>query len=350
MNIPHYTFGQTSIAKVSDSKELSQILVDPWLKSETIIIKPNWVTSEIANFTDAKTLRILFEALDSNFVVTESHIHNLNDAPEGRNITVGDKEVNMKWLLTGEGWKWLIENPDWDWFQKDGYWDVVKKDDKTFLDKNGFTDLFKEFDVSYINVTDEVWSGRIADPAKVKKSVESRFKPVQIKKLYSMVPKKLYDIRGCTFISFAKIKMYATFALKNLFGMIPDPARPWWHGLNNSRLASSIIDINKVYHSLFNVYGICEALNIKSFAHPEGRYSLVLPRMKYNVSGGSGVLAFGRDLVSLDAILLNLTDGLIFSSEKINQEPIKLAEEEFGTHNREYLEASKMTVGHWFLP
>ncbi|MHA1303053.1 MAG: DUF362 domain-containing protein [Candidatus Heimdallarchaeaceae archaeon] len=335
---------------MSDSDELKQLLVDPWLKSETIIIKPNWVSTELANFTDVKTLRMLLEALDSHFVVTESHIHNLIHAPEGRNITVGDKQVNMKWLLTGEGWKWLIENPSWDWFKKDGHWDEIKKYDKIFLDENGFTDLFKEFDVDYINVTDEVWSGRIADPTEVKTLVESRFKPVQIKKLYSMVPKKLYDLRGSTFISFAKIKMYASFTLKNLFGMIPDPARPWWHGLNESRIASSIVDINKIYHTLFNVYGICEALTIKSFSHPEGKFSLFLPRMKYNVSEGSGVVVFGRDLVSLDAILLNLTNGLILQSEKINQEPIYLAEEEFGSYNREFLEESKIKVGHWFLP
>lgn len=350
MTILHHIFGQTNIAKVSDSVELRQILVDPWFKSQTIIIKPNWVSTEAANFTDAKTLRMLFEALDSHFVVTEAHTHNLNDAHEGRNITVEDKQVSMKWLMSGEGWRWLIENPNWDWFKRGGHWDEIKKDDKTFLDENGFTDLFKEFDVTYVNVTDEVWSGKIADPIEIEKLVASRFKPVQVRNLYSMVPKRLYDVRGSTFISFAKIKMYATFTLKNLFGMIPDPARPWWHGFNESKIASSIVDINKIYHALFNVYGICEALTVKSFSHPEGKFSLSLPRMKYNISDGSGVLVFGRDLVSLDAILLNITDGEIFQDEKINRESIYLAEEEFGAVNQELLKESKEKVGQWFLP
>jgi len=71
-------------------------------------------------------------------------------------IFIGDKEVNLNWFLKGDGWKWLIENPDWDWFKKEGYWDQLKKLEKNLLDKYGFTDLFKEFDVSYLNVTNEI--------------------------------------------------------------------------------------------------------------------------------------------------------------------------------------------------
>ena len=349
MPILHHKFGQTTIAKVSDSDELRQILVDPWLKSETIIIKPNWVTNEPANFTDSETLRMMFEALDSQIVVTESHIL-LRRAREGMNFTVGDKEVNWKWLLMGEGWNWLIANPDWDWFKKGGHWDQIKKEDKAFLDENGFTDLFKEFNISYINVTDEVWKGRIADPTKVKRSVETRFKPVQTDMLYSMVPKKLYEMRGSTFISLAKLKMYASFTLKNLFGMIPDPARPWWHGPKGSRIAMSIVDINKVYHSLFNVYGICEALYTMSFPHPKGKFPLLLPRMKYNIVEGLGVVAFGRDLISLDAILLNLTDQWILQVPELNRVPIDMAAEEFGAYDREILKESQMKVGNWISP
>ncbi|MFQ6124524.1 MAG: hypothetical protein ACE5R6_07975 [Candidatus Heimdallarchaeota archaeon] len=173
MSIPHYKFNQTTIAKVSDSGELRRMLVDPWLKSEAIIIKPNWVTNEPANFTDSETLRMMFEVIDSHIVVTESHIL-LRRAREGMNFIVGDKTVNWKWLLMGESWNWLIANPNWDWFRKGGHWDRIKKEDKAFLDEQGFTDLFKEFNVSYINVTDEVWNGRITDPTKVK----SQWRPV----------------------------------------------------------------------------------------------------------------------------------------------------------------------------
>ena len=349
MSIPYHKFGQITIAKVSNSDELKQILIDPWLESETIIIKPNWVSTAPAAFIDSKTLRMILEALDSHIVVTESHTHSFNLLEDGMSFTIGDREVNWEWFLKDDGWNWFIENPDWDWFKKGGYWDQLKKVDKAFLDEYGFTDLFKEFDVSYINVTDEVWNERIANPTEVKRSVESRFKPVQIDKLYCMIPKKLYDLRGSTFISFAKLKHYASFTIKNIFGMIPDPMRPWWHGLNGSRIATSIIDINKIYHSLFNVYGICEALNATAFPHPEGKFEDLFMG-KYNIIKGFGVVAFGRHLVSLDAILLNLTDQWIKQVTEINKVPIDMAQEEFGAYDKGFLKESKLKVGNWLSP
>jgi hypothetical protein len=265
----------------------------------------------------------------------------------GMSFTVKGKEVNWKWLLKGEGWRWLIEHPSWDWFREEGHWDRIREEDRAFLDQNGFTDLFKEFNVEYINVTEEVWRGNIADPNEVKRAVESRFKPVATEKLYSMMPKRLYDLRGSTLLSLAKLKMYASFCMKNLFGMIPDPLRPWWHGPNHSKIARSIVDVNKVYQSLFNVYGICEAIYSTSIPHPEGEYELTLPHMRYNIVDGLRMVAFGRDLVTLDAILLNLTEGWIYQSVELNQKPIEIAEEEFGAYDREAVRKSKEKVGSW---
>ncbi|MHA2007860.1 MAG: hypothetical protein ACXABO_04830 [Promethearchaeota archaeon] len=352
MNIPHHKFGQITIAKVSNSDELKQIMIDPWLESDTIIIKPNWSSTAPATFTDSKTLRTLFEVIDSRIVVTESYTylfsHTALDS-EKMSIFIGDKEVNLNWFLKGEGWKWLIENPDWDWFKKEGYWDQLKKLEKNLLDKYGFTDLFKEFDVSYLNVTNEIWSGRIADPIKVKKAVESRFSPLQLDKLYSMIPKKLYDLRGSTFISFAKLKLYATFTIQNIFGMIPDPLRSWWHGHDDSRIVTSIIDINKIYHSLFNVYGVCEALNATSFRHPEGKIEDWFLG-KYGIRKNMGVISFGRHLGSLDSLLLNLTDHWIEKLSEWTQKLTDLAQKEFGESDRKILKESKKKVGNWLTP
>ena len=344
MPILSHRFGQTTIAKLSGPHELKQLLVDPWLQSETVIIKPNFVATDPGYATDSEALRALLEALDSRIVVTESHMvpRSMNLMEGGMDFTVGGQEVNWMWLMGGDGWRWLIENPDWGWFMEGGHWDQIKKEDKAFLDERGFTDLFNEFGVEYVNVTDEVWSGRIADPTEVKRSVESLFNPVHIEKLYGMVPKKLHELRGSTFISYSKLQDYNSFTLKNLFGMIPDPVRAWWHGPKNSRIASSIVDINKVYRSLFNVYGICETLHTNPISHPEGELVNALGA-RYNIVRGLGVVAFGRDLVSLDAIFCNLA-GL-----DINQFGgyIGKAEEEFGAYDREALEESKMKVGGW---
>ena len=158
MSVNHQIFGPTTIAKLNNPNEISQILDDPWLKNQTIIIKPNWVSTDPADFTDADTLRVLLEALDSPVVVTESYClaRSMNLLNQGLGFTVEGKEVNWKWLLKGDGWKWLTENPDWNWFISGEHWNQIIREDKAFIDKYGFTDLFNEFDVTYINVSEEV--------------------------------------------------------------------------------------------------------------------------------------------------------------------------------------------------
>jgi len=132
--------------------------------------------------------------------------------------------------------------------------------------------------------------------------------------------------------------------MKNLFGLIPDPFRPWWHGPKNSRIARSIVDVNKVYHALFNVYGICEALNTLGVPHSEGRFETSLA-YRYNIVEDLGLLVFGRDLVSLDAILLSLNDHLML--QEPNRMALDIAEQEFGSYDRDVLKESKMKVGGW---
>jgi hypothetical protein len=125
------------------------------------------------------------------------------------------------------------------------------------------------------------------------------------------------------------MKMYASFTIKNLFGMIPDPLRPYWHGPKNSTITQSIIDINKIYHSLFNVFGICEAIFTLPIIHPEGKYEGIYSG-RYNINDGTGFVALGRNLAALDALLLYLTDPSIRLIADLNRDPIDLAEDELG--------------------
>jgi len=186
-----HRFGNATIAKVNNADEIKRLLSDPLFDSEYIIFKPNWVSTDPADFTDADTLRVLFQAIDSKIIVTESYclIRSLNLLENGMCFTANGKEVHWKWLLKGEGWNWLIQNPDWDWFIDGEHWSQIQNEEKAFLEKFGFSDLFKEFNVTYVNVTEEVWNGRIANPVEVKKIVESQFRPIQTEKLYSLVPK-----------------------------------------------------------------------------------------------------------------------------------------------------------------
>jgi len=342
MHPTHHSFGQTTVAKIRNSEELKKILVDPYIESEYTIIKPNWVTDEPADFTDAETLRIIFEALESKIIITESYSARIHG--ENINFKINDKQVNWRWLLKGEGWRWLTENPDWNWF-KDKHWNKLQSEDQKFLDENGFTDLFSEFDVEYVNVTDEVWSGRIANSACIKKLVESQYEPVENENMYSMVPRKFYDLRGSLFISLAKLKMYSSFTIKNLFGMIPDPVRPWWHGKNDNKLATSIVDITKIYHALFKMYGVCESLTTSAVPDPEGDY-IGLYSGKYRIVHDHGFISFSQNLVELDSILLNLTRESRTQVMKINVKPVECAEKIFGTFDKELLHKIKK-VENW---
>jgi hypothetical protein len=340
---------KTIIAKIRDSRDLQKIIVDFCGESETTIVKPNWVSADPGDYTEADTLRSLFESLDSRIVVTESlHIGRSLNLNKGKSFMIEDREVNWSWLLKGEGWNWLIENPEWGWFKKEGHWEQILEEDKAYLDRYGFSDLFDDFNVNYINCTDEVWNKRFADPVLVKKVVESQYNPVKTERLYEMIPQKLFNLKGSTFISLARLKNYASFTLKNMFGMIIDPMRCWWHGRQNSRIASSIVDINKIYHSFFNMCGICEALNATAVPDPKGQYQ-GLYTGRYSLLKDLDIITMSRDLVSLDSILLHLSKPWIRINEKVNLNPIKLAAKEgLGKYDEEVLKEAELKAGDWF--
>lgn len=335
-------FGPVTLARARSAADLKRLLRDPWLEADRIIIKPNWAGTDLGVFTDSDTLRMLLEVLDSEIIIAEAYQINRTTVEKSGDIrfSVEGKERNWHWLLKG-GWRWVQRNPSWDWFREKGLWDQIRTMDKWFLDEYGFTDLFNEFGVEYINVTEEVWQGRTIDPQQVKKTVEAKFSPVFTDKLYGCVPRKLFDLRGSTFVSFAKVKHYASFTLKNVFGLIPDPLRAWWHGPKNERFDQSINDVNKIYASLFNMYGICEALRYTAVSHPEGEFGE--PRMKYNVAKDLGIVSFGRHLVSVDAALFSL---LGLDPQKI--EYLKLGEEAFGSFDRTIVETARISTGDWF--
>jgi len=327
-------FGSVTLGRVRESADLRRLLSDPLFESDILIVKPSWYSPHLGNFTDAETLGMLLEALDGRVVVTEAYSMDRQDG-------------TMKFTVDGEevDWRWILKHPSWDWIREEGHWDQIREQDRWFLNEHGFTDLFAEHDVEYVNVTEEVWQGRTADHRKVKEAVESRFAPVFREELYGYVPSRLYELRGAPLISFGRVKgirgTYPSLTMKNLFGFIPDPLRSWWHGPSDKWLGKSIVDINKVYAALFNVYGICEALRYATVNHPEGEVKV--PWGSYNIVRDLDVAALGRHLVSLDATLCGLIG---VDPEKVSY--LELGEEAFGPYDRRYLEDAKAEAADWF--
>jgi len=72
---------------------------------------------------------------------------------------------------------------------------------------------------------------------------------------------------------------------------------------------------------------------------------------RFDVVEGLGFVACGRDLVSIDSLLMGLTEGRIGAAERVNREPIRLAEEEgLGASDGRALEEARAKVGDWFTP
>lgn len=327
-------FGDVTLGKVRTSRELSSLLVDPCFESETVVIKPNWFSPHPANFTGAETLRMLLEALDSRVVVVEAY-------------TLEKQDGSMKFTVNGEevDWTWIMNHPSWDWAREGGRWDEIRRQDRWFMDSHGFSDLFQEFGVEYINVTEEVWSGRVADPGVVREVVEGVLGPVFREKLYTFLPEKLHELTGSTLVSFGKVKgiesTFPSLTMKNMFGLIPDPLRSWWHGPKDERLGDSIVDITKVYASFFRLYGICEAIKQVTISHPEGEVEA--PWGRYNIIRDQGTLALGPNLVSLDAVLCGL---IRVDPEKVSY--LQKGEKVFGEYDRGQVERARKEAHNWF--
>ncbi len=253
----------------------------------------------------------------------------------------------MTFTVDGEkvDWRWILRNPSWEWIKEGGRWDEIRRQDAWFLEEYGFKDLFEEFGVDYINVTEEAWKGRTADSILVKDAVEEKFSPAFTDKLYGFLPERLHDLRGSTLISYGKVKgiggTYPSLTLKNLFGLIPDPLRSWWHGPDDGMLGDSIIDIVKVYAAFFDLYGVCEAINEVTISHPEGEVKA--PWGSYNIARDLGVVALGSNLVTLDAVLCGL---IRVDPEKVSY--LKSGEEVFGHYSRLMVKAAELASKEWF--
>ena len=331
----HQRISDSIFTRVNTADEFTRFLGENLPKSDPLIIKADWVGIEDGSPRNLEALRCIAEAAKGKVIITEGHQlwRSRILEPSGLKFTVNNQEVDWNWLLEGKGWTWLIrQRADWSFFIKGPHWSHIMKEERAFLEKYGFTDFFKDNGIEYINVTDEIWSGRIADPKRVKEVVELKYSPAFTEKLYGFVPEKLYRHRGSSLVSLSKRKDYQSFTMKNNFGLIPDPVRAWWHGFKKAntvgpggaRLAKSVLDINKVYGALFNLVGVFEA--------PRGDWSTFTRDV--GLSGG---------MAQLDAILNRLSR---FDPESAAY--ISSGNGVFGTFNPELLEEAELNLAGWF--
>jgi uncharacterized protein (DUF362 family) len=231
-----------------------------------VIIKPNWGYSVV--FTEADIIDWTLEAINGDAVIVESY----------------------GWARCREA----VEEKKYGPFSRE----ALRKSDKWFLRYSGIDKVMKKHDVEYINITEEVWANRIADEETIQKIVEDSYSPLVIKELASFVPQRLYDLSSGTLLNLSKLKFMGediviSLTLKNLFGMIPGPDRGKYHGEMNKTMNPSIVDMNKIYRSLFKTKGVVEGVFTAS------RGMSLEPQVYKN----TGVLWTCDDTLELDAVV-----------------------------------------------
>ena len=230
-------FDGVVISRITESKDFERFISGLQIKAENYVIKPNWGNAN--TYTSAEILEMLFHFLNGKKMIIESYTAWRNELNTGSEPVEVITPRNAK-----RKWKWIKEQDEW------------------FLDHSGISEVLERYDVEYVNVTEEVWSGRTMDAKEIKRIVEAKFDAVTREEMYGYVPKKIYDLRGGLLISLnnsRKTREIASLSTKNLFGLIPDPARYGkWHGEGDKLLPQSIIDINKIYRGLFKTVWINE--------------------------------------------------------------------------------------------
>ena len=231
-----------------------------------VVIKPNWGFSVI--FTEADILDWTLAAIDGDALVVESY----------------------GWARCREA----VEEKKYGPFNRE----ALRKADKWFLRYSGIDKVLKKHDVEYLNITEEVWADRIAEQETIQSIVEDSYSPLHIEKMASFVPQRLYDLSEGTFLNLSKLKFMGddiviSLTLKNLFGMIPGPDRGEFHGEMNKAMNPSIIDMNKIYRSLFKTKGVVEGVFTAS------RGMTLEPQIYKN----PGILWTCDDSLELDAVV-----------------------------------------------
>ncbi len=268
-----------------------------------VVIKPNWGFSVI--FTEADILDWTLAAIDGDALVVESY----------------------GWARCREA----VEEKKYGSFSRD----ALHKADRWFLRYSGIDKILNKHDVEYLNITEEVWAERIVEPDTIQTIVEDSYAPLHMQKMASFVPQRLYDLSDGTFLNLAKLKFMGediviSLALKNLFGMIPGPDRGEFHGEMNKAMNPSIVDMNKIYRSLFKTKGVVEGVFTAS------RGMTLQPQAFKN----RGVVWICDDTLELDAVV---TSHVGISPNDVGY--LKLAAQSFGEWDEEAVaQAAKQSL------
>lgn len=296
---------------IKENTDMKRFLEKFNFDGQGAIIKPNWTSADYGFHTDSESLELLLSNIKGKKYVIESYMYGRTD---------GSRKINSANGL--ENWEWL------------------KEQDERFLEFSGMCKLFEKYDVEYINITEEWWSGRSVEAGEIQKIVEGKYKAIYHRELYGTVPEKLFGLKHLPLISYSKFKYnlpvvsnFSSFSMKNLFGLIPVPNREYYHGSDfDTGLSRSIVDIVTIYKALFRVIGMCEGVYRIPVTREKGSNKYKMLWTEYDLIENSGIILGSEDIVTLDAYANKLA-GLNPDARTI----LKLGEEVFGKWDRDEL-------------
>lgn len=299
------TLDSTIIGKISTQSEIDEVIKSLNITSSNVIIKPNWVDADLGSHIEADVLDLIFTSLkDKKIYIVESYTFWRTE----KMLQTGEDYFSSKEATIETGKQ---------------HWDHFKTQDLWFLKHTGIDRVIAKHQVEYINITNEIWSENIADPAIVKSIVDTKFGALDNQALYGLVPSKMLDLQGSDYISLAKLKGDTDYGLslsiKNTFGLIPDPHRVVkYHGETGSKqLVDNIIDINKIYQALFTPHFIIDGIFSASIMDWDLIKSHLLSNLNIIIAGNDGyqVDSYGSLLTGRN--FFGALDGLLSEYQPI---------------------------------
>src|SRR5262249_28037931 len=127
----------------------------------------------------------------------------------------------------------------------------IRQQDAEYLRRTGLADVLARHQAQYLNITEAFWDGACASAEQVNEILGKSGVALSHPECAQFVPAVLLDYQGCPMISFAKFKGPTRLAISNMFGLLPEPLRASWHGLNITHFARVCCDLAKLYSALF---------------------------------------------------------------------------------------------------
>lgn len=235
------TYGPAIMADVHDTDTFAHILHEFGIQSDPVFVKVTWHGYARGTYTDPVALDKLLSALPNRAVLLEGHTVSRNQG----NATF-DWETESR------------QNRTW-----------IRDQEQAYLQRTGLQDIINKHNAHYLNITEAYWDGQCADPQDVAKHLNE---DITHPELLKYIPQLLLDHAGCDFISFARFKGPTRLSISNCFGLLPGPLRAEWHGPNLTYFAKVCCEMAKIYGSIFNPFGLVEALNVAVRWNRKGLY------------------------------------------------------------------------------